>query len=115
MNLKSGKVEKEYFNTQIDISFNWTYMFNKNILTIENVMKGSKFQINIQERKVEPIIASEKYAIFGDKSNKIIYIINLEKEEWMKVKIPNKKWENMEVYLMSKENKMLITLNKRRI
>ena len=113
VNLKSGKVEKEYFNTQIDISFNWTYMFNKNILTIENVMKGSKFQINIQERKVEPIIASEKYAIFGDKSNKIIYIINLEKEEWMKVKIPNKKWENMEVYLMSKENKMLITLNKK--
>ena len=45
--------------------------------------------------------------------NKIIYIINLEKEEWMKVKIPNKKWENMEVYLMSKENKMLITLNKK--
>ena len=41
-------------------------MFNKNILTIENVMKGSKFQINIQERKVEPIIASEKYAIFGE-------------------------------------------------
>lgn len=31
----------------------------------------------------------------------------------MKVKIPNKKWENMEVYLMSKENKMLITLNKK--
>ena len=60
VNLKSGKVEKEYFNTQIDINFNWTYMFNKNILTIENVMKGSKFQINIQERKVEPIIASEK-------------------------------------------------------
>ena len=112
MNLKSGKVEKEYFNTQIDISFNWTYMFNKNILTIENVMKGSKFQINIQERKVEPIIASEKYAIFGDKS-KNHNIINLEKEEWMKVKIPNKKWENMEVYLMSKENKMLITLNKK--
>ena len=39
VNLKSGKVEKEYFNTQIDINFNWTYMFNKNILTIENVMK----------------------------------------------------------------------------
>ena len=113
VNLKSGKVEKEYFNTQIDINFNWTYMFNKNILTIENVMKGSKFQINIQERKVEPIIASEKYAIFGDASNKIIYLINLEKEEWMKLKIPNKEWENMEFYLMSKENKMLITLNKK--
>ena len=39
VNLKSGKVEKEYFNTQIDINFNWTYMFNKNILTIENVGK----------------------------------------------------------------------------
>ena len=113
VNLKSGKVEKEYFNTQIDINFNWTYMFNKNILTIENVMEGSKFQINIQERKVEPIIASEKYAIFGDASNKIIYLINLEKEEWMKLKIPNKEWENMEFYLMSKENKMLITLNKK--
>lgn len=113
VNLKSGKVEKEYFNTQIDINFNWTYMFNKNILTIENVMKCSKFQINIQERKVEPIIASEKYAIFGDASNKIIYLINLEKEEWMKLKIPNKEWENMEFYLMSKENKMLITLNKK--
>ena len=24
VNLKSGKVEKEYFNTQIDINFNWT-------------------------------------------------------------------------------------------
>ena len=56
----------------------------------------------------------QKKKSFGEyNENKIIYLINLEKEEWMKLKIPNKEWENMEFYLMSKENKMLITLNKK--
>ena len=65
------------------------------------------------EKTIEPIGASEKYAMFNTGSNGIMYLINLEKKEWLKINIPVKSWENMNFYLMEKENKMLITFDKK--
>jgi hypothetical protein len=59
------------------------------------------------------LLASEKYAMFNTGSNGIMYLINLEKKEWLKINIPVKSWENMNFYLMEKENKMLITFDKK--
>lgn len=113
INLKTGKVEKEFFSTQTDINFNYTYSFDKKVMTIENIIEGSKFKINTNEKTIEPISASEKYAMFNTNSNGIMYLINLEKKEWTKINIPVKSWENMNFYLMEKENKMLITFDKK--
>lgn len=113
INLKNGKVEKEFFSTQTDINFNHTYSFDKKVMTIENIIEGSKFKIKTNEKTIEPIGASEKYAMFNTGSNGIMYLINLEKKEWLKINIPVKSWENMNLYLMGKENKMLITFDKK--
>ena len=113
INLKNGKVEKEFFSTQTDINFNHTYSFDKKVMTIENIIEGSKFKIKTNEKTIEPIGASEKYAMFNTGSNGIMYLINLEKKEWLKINIPVKSWENMNFYLMEKENKMLITFDKK--
>lgn len=113
INLKNGKVEKEFFSTQTDINFNHTYSFYKKVMTIENIIEGSKFKIKTNEKTIEPIGASEKYAMFNTGSNGIMYLINLEKKEWLKINIPVKSWENMNLYLMGKENKMLITFDKK--
>lgn len=112
VNLKNGKIEKEFFNTKIDINLKWTYLFEKNILTIENVIKGDRFQIDISEKNMESIISSEKYAIFGGDSNDNLYLINFENKQWMKLNIPEKYRDNIQFYLMGKENKMLITFDK---
>ena len=111
INLKNGKVEKEFFSTQTDINFNHTYSFDKKV--IENIIEGTKFKIKTNEKTIEPIGASEKYAMFNTGSNGIMYLINLEKKEWLKINIPVKSWENMNFYLMEKENKMLITFDKK--
>lgn len=113
INLKNGKVEKEFFSTQTDINFNHTYSFDKKVMTIENIIEGTKFKIKTNEKTIEPIGASEKYAMFNTGSNGIMYLINLEKKEWLKINIPVKSWENMNFYLMEKENKMLITFDKK--
>lgn len=113
INLKNGKIEKEFFDMQTDINFNYTYSCDKNVMTIENIMDGSTFKIGIHEKTMEPISASEKYAIFSADSNGILYLINLEKKEWVKISIPVKGWENMNFYLMENENKMLITFDKK--
>lgn len=113
INLKNGKVEKEFFSTQTDINFNHTYSFDKKVMTIENIIEGTKFKIKTNEKTIEPIGASEKYAMFNTGSNGIMYLINLEKKEWLKINIPGKSWENMNFYLMEKENKMLITFDKK--
>lgn len=113
INLKNGKVEKEFFSTQTDINFNNTYSFDKKVMTIENIIEGTKFKIKTNEKTIEPIGASEKYAMFNTGSNGIMYLINLEKKEWLKINIPVKSWENMNFYLMEKENKMLITFDKK--
>ena len=113
INLKNGKVEKEFFSTQTDINFNHTYSFDKKVMTIENIIEGSKFKIKTNEKTIEPIGASEKYVMFNTGSNGIMYLINLEKKEWLKINIPVKSWENMNLYLMGKENKMLITFDKK--
>ena len=113
INLKNGKVEKEFFSTQTDINFNHTYSFDKKVMTIENIIEGSKFKIKTNEKTIEPIGASEKYAMLNTGSNGIMYLINLEKKEWLKINIPVKSWENMNLYLMGKENKMLITFDKK--
>ena len=113
INLKNGKVEKEFFSTQTDINFNHTYSFDKKVMTIENIIEGTKFKIKTNEKTIEPIGASEKYAMFNTGSNGIMYLINLEKKEWLKINIPVKRWENMNFYLMEKENKMLITFDKK--
>lgn len=113
INLKNGKVEKEFFSTQTDINFNQTYSFDKKVMTIENIIEGTKFKIKTNEKTIEPIGASEKYAMFNTGSNGIMYLINLEKKEWLKINIPVKSWENMNFYLMEKENKMLITFDKK--
>lgn len=113
INLKNGKVEKEFFGTQTDINFNHTYSFDKKVMTIENIIEGTKFKIKTNEKTIEPIGASEKYAMFNTGSNGIMYLINLEKKEWLKINIPVKSWENMNFYLMEKENKMLITFDKK--
>lgn len=113
INLKNGKVEKEFFSTQTDINFNHTYSFDKKVMTIENIIEGTKFNIKTNEKTIEPIGASEKYAMFNTGSNGIMYLINLEKKEWLKINIPVKSWENMNFYLMEKENKMLITFDKK--
>lgn len=113
VNLKNGKIEKEFFNINIDINLNWTYLFEKNILTIENVIKGDRFQINISEKNVESIISSEKYSIFGGVSNGDLYLINFENKQLMKLNIPEKYRDNIQFYLMGKENKMLITFDKK--
>lgn len=113
INLKNGKVEKKFFSTQTDINFNHTYSFDKKVMTIENIIEGTKFKIKTNEKTIEPIGASEKYAMFNTGSNGIMYLINLEKKEWLKINIPVKSWENMNFYLMEKENKMLITFDKK--
>lgn len=113
INLKNGKVEKEFFSTQTDINFNHTYSFDKKVMTIENIIEGTKFKIKTNEKTIEPIGASEKYAMFNTGSNGIMYLINLEKKEWLKINSPVKSWENMNFYLMEKENKMLITFDKK--
>ena len=113
INLKNVKVEKEFFSTQTDINFNHTYSFDKKVMTIENIIEGTKFKIKTNEKTIEPIGASEKYAMFNTGSNGIMYLINLEKKEWLKINIPVKSWENMNFYLMEKENKMLITFDKK--
>ena len=113
INLKNGKVEKEFFSTQTDINFNHTYSFDKKVMTIENIIEGTKFKIKTNEKTIEPIGASEKYAMFNTGSNGIMYLINLEKKKWLKINIPVKSWENMNFYLMEKENKMLITFDKK--
>lgn len=113
INLKNGKVEKEFFSTQTDINFNHTYSFDKKVMTIENIIEGTKFKIKTNEKTIEPIGASEKYAMFNTGSNGIMYLINLEKKEWLKINIPVKSWENMNFYLMEKENKVLITFDKK--
>lgn len=113
INLKNEKVEKEFFSTQTDINFNHTYSFDKKVMTIENIIEGTKFKIKTNEKTIEPIGASEKYAMFNTGSNGIMYLINLEKKEWLKINIPVKSWENMNFYLMEKENKMLITFDKK--
>lgn len=113
INLKNGKVEKEFFSTQTDINFNHTYSFDKKVMTIENIIESTKFKIKTNEKTIEPIGASEKYAMFNTGSNGIMYLINLEKKEWLKINIPVKSWENMNFYLMEKENKMLITFDKK--
>lgn len=113
INLKNGKVAKEFFSTQTDINFNHTYSFDKKVMTIENIIEGTKFKIKTNEKTIEPIGASEKYAMFNTGSNGIMYLINLEKKEWLKINIPVKSWENMNFYLMEKENKMLITFDKK--
>lgn len=113
INLKNRKVEKEFFSTQTDINFNHTYSFDKKVMTIENIIEGTKFKIKTNEKTIEPIGASEKYAMFNTGSNGIMYLINLEKKEWLKINIPVKSWENMNFYLMEKENKMLITFDKK--
>lgn len=113
INLKNGKVGKEFFSTQTDINFNHTYSFDKKVMTIENIIEGTKFKIKTNEKTIEPIGASEKYAMFNTGSNGIMYLINLEKKEWLKINIPVKSWENMNFYLMEKENKMLITFDKK--
>ena len=48
-------------------------------MTIENIIEGSKFKIKTNEKQIEPIGASEKYAMFNTGSNGIMYLINLEK------------------------------------
>lgn len=113
INLKTRKVEKEFFNTKTDINFNYTYSFDNKEITIENIIEGAKFKINTDEKSIEPISASEKYAMFNTGSNGRMYLVNLEKQEWLKINIPVKSWENMNFYLMGKENKMLITFDKK--
>lgn len=113
INLKTRKVEKEFFNTKTDINFNYTYSFDNKEITIENIIEGTKFKINTDEKSIEPISASEKYAMFNTGSNGRMYLVNLEKQEWLKINIPVKSWENMNFYLMGKENKMLITFDKK--
>ena len=113
INLKTRKVEKEFFNTKTDINFNYTYSFDNKEITIENIIEGAKFKINTDEKSIEPISASEKYAMFNTGSNGRMYLVNLEKQEWLKINIPVKSWENMNFYLMEKENKMLITFDKK--
>ena len=61
---------------------------------------------------MESIISSEKYAIFGGDSNDNLYLINFENKQWMKLNIPEKYRDNIQFYLMGKENKMLITFDK---
>lgn len=61
---------------------------------------------------MESIISSEKYAIFGGDSNDNLYLINSENKQWMKLNTPEKYRDNIQFYLMGKENKMLITFDK---
>ena len=93
-----------------EIHMNWSYDFTDGRLKIYNIMDQSTFYVDhIDSDFVHVSHAVGDYVLFGTDEALSYYLCNLNKKTSMRIDVPKPISGDIQMYLASKENKLLIT------
>lgn len=114
INLKTSKIEKKY-NGVGEINLQWSYTWKENQVNIYSIIHGGNYTIPDVETEVQPIGNRGNYVLFGDpeEENFVYYLTNLQSQTWMKFEIPKEMQSDLEIHLMEKQKKILLTTDQK--
>lgn len=109
IDLRTQEVMNEYPDYGM-IKMGWSYTLEENRLKIYNIVTGDSFVIENVKDEVHSVRVKGDYVLFGDleDENAALYLVNLAKQSFMEIDMPEELYFDVEMYLASAEEKLLL-------
>lgn len=107
---KTMKSYKEEAYGDGDIQMRWIYECGKKGLKIRDITNGESFTVEQAKEDVHPLSVRGDYVLFGNLEERTpFYLCSLSLKKHIKIDVPEKLGQNVQMYLAAKEKKLLFT------